>query len=100
MLFSRKRRAKIVPLRIAKEEWTAANADLTRAFVGTDTFRRLKSVLHAYLLQHILGGESEDYRRGYMTAVEQISAFGNELPAQEDDDKQTTMQDVETVDFL
>lgn len=91
MRFGRKKK-KFRLLRIAVEEWTEANAQLASDYVKTETWRRQKSILHGILVQRILRGESDDYRRGYHDAIEDISAHGREQHPIQDSKETTTIQ--------
>jgi len=88
-------RPRVVAVRIAREEWTAANADLARQFVKSTTFERLNNILNGYLVDDILKGADDGFRRGYLGCLMQLRAFGEDASPVPDSDETETMQDAD-----
>lgn len=100
MLFKRKKQKRILRVvQIAKLEWTKDDAIFIKTLVLSQSFVKLKAILHGYLVSNILAGAPDDYRRGYLAAITDIENIGNAEESIEDSDKMVSMQSFEDDEF-
>lgn len=83
------KRSRVRLLRVRDTEWTEADARNWSAIVEGDIWQKVRTRVEQVLVCIVLNCEtSEDYRRGYMDAVDNINAMGAK-PEPEIDDSET-----------
>ena len=94
MLFKRKKKQLRV-VQIANVEWTKEDGSFTKTFVCSPTFKKLVAALNGYLVNNILRGAGDEYRRGYLACMADITNIGNVEDPVEDSKELVSMQEFE-----
>lgn len=93
LLRSKKKAPCVRLIQIAKQEWTKDDGTFIKHLVDSLTFPRLKAVLNQYLINSILRGVSDDYRRGYLDCMANLEAIGRVDNPIEDSGELVSMQE-------